>query len=115
MCGCCRDQHALVLTRVQRVLQVLLEAGADPFHVCSGGVNPLMCAALCGSAPCIQLLLAEGVDADYTNTDLGSGEHALLLAAESGSVAAVRLLLAAGARLNRADKEGRTALWAAAR
>ena len=91
------------------------EAGADPFHVDSSGINPLMCAARCGSAPCMQLLLAEGVDADYANTDLGGGEHALLLAAESGSVAAVRLLLAAGVRVNRADKAGRSALWVAAR
>jgi ankyrin repeat protein len=97
------------------LFQVLLEAGADPFHVNYSGVNPLMCAARCGSGPCIEALLEEGVDADYANTDLGGGEHALLLAAESGSVAAVRLLLAAGARLNRADKEGRTPLWAAAR
>lgn len=97
------------------LLQVLLEAGADPFHACYAGVNPLMCAARCGSSSCIQLLLAEGVDADYTNCDLGEGEHALLLAAASGSVAAVRLLLAAGARVNRADKAGHTALWAAAR
>lgn len=81
----------------------------------STGVNPLMCAAAAGSGPCIQLLLDQGVDADYTNTDLGSGEHALLLAAESGSVAAVRLLLRAGARVNRTDNFGRTALWAAAR
>ena len=96
-------------------MQVLLQSGADPFHVDYGGVNPLMCAARCGSAPCIQLLLDEGVDADYANTDLGDGEHALLLAAECGSVAAVRLLLEARARVNRTDKSGHTALWAAAR
>jgi ankyrin repeat protein len=97
------------------LLQVLLAAGADPFHVDHGGINPLLCAARVGSTSCMQLLLDEGVDADYANTDLGGGEHALMLAAESGSVPAVRLLLAAGARLNKADKAGRTALWAAAR
>jgi ankyrin repeat protein len=74
-----------------------------------------MFAARAGSAPCIQLLLAEGVDADYANTDLGDGGHALLLAAEAGDVAAVRLLLQAGARVNRSDKAGRAALWVAAR
>lgn len=97
------------------LVQVLLASGADPFHVDHGGINPLMCAARAGSAPCMQLLLDEGVDADYANTDLGGGEHALLLAAERGSVPAVKLLLAAGARPNRADDAGHTALWAAAR
>lgn len=98
-----------------RLPQVLLEAGADPFHVCAGGINPLLCAAGAGSAPCVELLLAEGVDADYANTELGGGKHALLVAAGCGGLAAARLLLAAGARANRADKAGRTPLWLAAR
>lgn len=95
--------------------QVLLEAGADPWHVNYGGVNSLFCAARAGSAACIQLLLKEGVDADYCNSELGGGETALLLASEAGCVAAVKLLLTAGARVNRVDKEGRTPLWFAAR
>lgn len=96
------------------LVQVLLEAGADPWHVDYKGVNPLMSAARCGSSACTKLLLSKGVDADYANSELGGGEHALLLAAESGSVATVGLLLA-GARLNRTDKAGRSALWVAAR
>jgi ankyrin repeat protein len=97
------------------LLQVLLDAGADAFAVDESGVNALLLAASCGSAACMQLLLAEGVDADYHNSDLGAGEHALLAAAEGGWVQCVQLLLAAGARVNRTDKEGRTALWVASR
>ncbi|KAF6262532.1 hypothetical protein COO60DRAFT_1699247 [Scenedesmus sp. NREL 46B-D3] len=99
----------------EKVLKVLLNAGADAYAVDEGGVNALLLAARCGSAACVQLLLAEGVDADYHNSALGLGEHALLAAAEGGWVGCVQLLLAAGARVNRTDKEGRTALWSASR
>jgi ankyrin repeat protein len=97
------------------VVQVLLDAGGDAFAVDESGVNALLLAAGCGCALCVQLLLAEGVDADYHNSDLGAGEHALLAAAEGGWLQCVQLLLAAGARVNRTDKEGRTALWVASK
>lgn len=97
-------------------VQVLLDAGADPFAVDQSGSNALLLAASCGSAQSIRLLLQEGhVDADYHNSDLGGGEHALLLSAEAGWEECVVLLLAAGAKVNRTDKEGRTALWVASR
>uniref|UniRef100_A0A383WIH6 Uncharacterized protein n=1 Tax=Tetradesmus obliquus TaxID=3088 RepID=A0A383WIH6_TETOB len=113
-----RQVSALMLAAMhghERVVQVLLGAGADAFAVDEGGTNALLLAASCGSAGCVQQLLAEGVDADYHNSDLGAGEHALLAAAAGGWVQCVQLLLAAGARVNRADKEGRTALWVASR
>lgn len=116
--GCC--WHCVLLNMVQLIhllllVQVLLGAGADAFAVDEGGTNALLLAASCGSAGCVQQLLAEGVDADYHNSDLGAGEHALLAAAAGGWVQCVQLLLAGGARVNRADKEGRTALWVASR
>lgn len=97
-------------------LQVLLDAGADPFAVDQSGCNALLLAAGCGSAPSVRLLLQEGcVDADYHNSDMGAGGHALLVAAEGGWEECVGLLLSAGAKVNRTDKAGRTALWVASR
>lgn len=119
----CEAIHALKLRLICAVQpsylllpQVLLAAGADPFAVNHSGANALLLAASCGSSESVKLLLHEGfVDADYHNSDLGAGEHALLLAAEGGWCECVQLLLKAGARVNRADKEGRTALWVASR
>lgn len=95
---------------------MLLDGGADAFAVDERGVNALLLAAGGGSAACTQLLLKEGcVDADYHNSDMGGGEHALLLAAAARAADCVSLLLQAGAKVNRTDKQGATALWAASR
>ncbi len=49
----------------------------------------------------------------YMN-EQGDGDHALLAAARGGHVAALRKLISFGAKVNRTDTLGRSALWEAA-
>lgn len=75
----------------------------------------LLDAAACGSWECITHLVKDGlVDVNYIN-EAGDQEHALLEAAKAGHLQAVKLLIAYGAKINRADANGHTALWAASR
>jgi ankyrin repeat protein len=63
----------------------------------------------------VRLLTGECfVDVNVQNDKLG-GEHALLLAAEGGKLEVVKVLVEAGAKVDRTDDRGRSALWLAAR
>ena len=100
--------------------QVLIDAGADAYHVAhSSGHNPLLVACsvsdAAAGAACVRLLTEECyVDVNVQN-DKGEGEHALLLAAEGGRVEVVKALIEAGAKVDRTDDRGRSALWLTAR
>lgn len=99
-------------------LQLLDGAGADAFAMADNGRTPLLEAAAAGSAACIRYL-AEScyvpVKEEVVPDDSETGEHALLLAARGGHAGAAAALLELGAKVNRVDKEGRSALWEAAR
>jgi ankyrin repeat protein len=82
------------------------------------GRTPLSEAAAAGAADCI-LYLSEGcfvpIRDEVVSESIRTGEHALQLAARSGHAGAVDVLLRLGARANRVDACGRSALWEAAR
>jgi hypothetical protein len=102
----------------RRRWQLLNDAGADAFAMDASLRTPLLEAAAAGSAPCIRFLAEEcgvPVREEIVPEESASGEHALLLAAGGGHAAAVGVLLELGAKVNRTDREGRSALWAAAR
>jgi ankyrin repeat protein len=95
------------------VAQQLLRAGADAKAANRYGVQPLMLAAVNGSAELIDLLLEAGADANASLPN--GGETVLMTAARTGQPGAVKVLLAHGAQVNAHESEyGETALiWAA--
>lgn len=98
-----------------KVLQLLLQAGADPRQPDTRGVTPLMLAVEQSSLQCLRLLLktpANPPDVDATDC-FGSTALMRACAAEEQKRCA-ELLLSHGASPNEADKRGRSALHLAA-
>lgn len=95
-----------------RLLQLLLERGADPY-LYMDSTPPFVAAAQAGhdAIACTDVLLRARVDVDGARRD--SGMTALMKAAGDGRVDMVRHLLASGADVARRDSRGRAALhWA---
>lgn len=107
-------QHLAARHGHTAAVTALLEAGADAYAADERGRTALLDAAVVGAASCMEALITQGgADPDYQN-ELGDGEHALLLAAQGGHLAAVKQLVQLGAKVNRTDTLGRSALWLAA-
>ena len=101
-----------------RMLEMLLEAGADPSAIDATGKGPLVYAAGRGYARMVKRLLEVGIDPARV---YGNDLTALMWAAghsndvpEAEGLATVEALLAAGAPVGPADNRGRTALMIAA-
>ena len=120
--------------------QVLLSQGsADAYQMSTDtGWTALMEASAAGSCTCIQALAEEGGADVNLVMDRADGDHPLLAAAAagdclnalicethhvvldqsistlSGHLPAIKLLLKLGAKVNRTDKSGRTAIYVAA-
>lgn len=115
--------HVALMSKSLRLVQIFLEAGADPNQIFEeresiGGVqNCLLVATLEENIPLMQMLLEAGAD---VNVDLGPNYDGtstpLSYAARRGQTDSVRLLLKAGASTNTPGKGTfrRTALQAAA-
>jgi ankyrin repeat protein len=91
------DMGATALMRASAVsalsdVRVLLDKGADPNAVSSGGATALMWST--GDPAKVRLLLDRGATANVTTKD---GDTALVTAARRGNVDVMRLLLAHGA------------------
>jgi ankyrin repeat protein len=95
-----------------RMVDRLIEAGADVNGKTEEGFTALSAAAARGRPAIVRRLLSRGADLDATSND---GETALMMASLQGRGTAVRELLAAGADPRLADAEGRTALHYALR
>lgn len=89
-----------------RVLQMLLEAGADVNAVDGNGDTALLHAARAKNPESLQILLAAGAQVNLTNK---KGETALMRAAFVGNVPHVAALLAAGADKTLRNADGLTA------
>ena len=94
-----------------RVLELLLDHGADPNSSTLAGQSPLMAAAIRGNANAIRLLIEKDADVNASN---GAGETALMLAATAGNPHSVALLLEKGASASAKSKRNETALGNAA-
>ena len=101
-----------------RLVELLLENGADPKAVDRTGKTAMLYAAGRGFAGIVGMLHAAGVD---VNLALGNDLTALMWAAgfsndvpPTEGLATVSLLLGLGAEVNRRDNRGRTALMTAA-
>ena len=94
-----------------KVVQLLLEAGADKSVAMEDGATALFLAAQNGHLKVVQLLLEAGAGKDVA---LADGTTALFVAAQKGHLEVVGLLLEAGADKNVAMEDGATALFPAA-
>jgi len=86
------------------VMRLLLDGGADPAITLKDRTTTAMVAS---SLEAIQLLVEHGVDVNAFNTN---GQTILHNAAARGSTAIIQYAADRGARLDRQDKQGRTAL-----
>jgi ankyrin repeat protein len=101
-----------------KMVEVLLEKGADPSIVDQFGKSPMCYAAGRGFTDVVRVLLDGGID---VNAPYGNGLTAFMWAAgysaDAGYIDAIEvieLLLSRGARIDDRDDRGRTALMMAA-
>jgi ankyrin repeat protein len=94
-----------------KLVQAVLDHGADPNTSAGKGTSPLEDAALRGYAPICGLLLDHGARVNEVNA--GSGTTALYAAASFGKAAVVKLLLERGADANLCGQNHRTPYRAA--
>jgi len=95
------------------ILELLLNAKADPNTMLPEGETALMTAARTGKVDAVKALLAHG--AKVNEAEKWRGQTALMWAAAEGHVAAVETLIAAGADIHARSKAGFTPLIFAVR
>ncbi len=99
--------HNAAVTGNVRILNKLIEAGADIHAIDKDGASALSLAALNGSTDCVRLLIDAGVDVN--TPDENSLTTPLMHAIAIGNVRCVELLIEADADIYREDLGGRTA------
>ena len=96
----------------ERVVELLLQRGADINTQSINGLTALMTASHYGHERVVDYLLQHGADANLQNS---TGLTALMLAAKRGHERVVGLLIWHGAEINKQDSIDQTALVYAAR
>jgi ankyrin repeat protein len=96
-----------------RGAELLLQHGADPNHKYPLG-SPLHYAVGFGNTEAIRVLVKHGADVE-TDSDLSAGATPLIWAATLCRMPAAQVLLELGAKVGTRDRNGRTALYLAAR
>ncbi len=92
----------------KEMIEVLLNAGADPNAKTEGGRTPLIIAI--DNPDIFQLLLDKKADPNLAN---GSGETPLMVAVQNGNTDAIERLIKAGANVNAKGSDGTSALTVA--
>ena len=95
----------------ERVVELLLQRGAEVNQQNSMGASALMGAADNGHEKVVELLIRHGAEIDLLTSN---GSTALMYAAQEGHERVVDLLLQRGAEINKQDSDGATALMFAA-
>lgn len=98
----------------ERIVDTLLEAGADP-NIPSHGLLPLSLSAQKGDASSVLKLLRNGANPALPNLHLGHGHPPLYHAIRSGSLLTVHALLEGGAHTNDEYRDGWTPMMIAAK
>lgn len=93
-----------------RIVELLLDYGADISSSNSLGMSTLFIAAKGGRLPVVKLLLERGADVDEGDQD---GYTPLMMAARIGHCGIVNLLISHGANLESSDEDSCTVLLAA--
>jgi ankyrin repeat protein len=100
----------LIASKDLELVNLLLEAGADPNSDLVGGATVLHFAARQGNVPLVQRLLAIGMDVDLPESYTADGYTALYRAVEEQHEEAVRTLLDHGANPNKILKDSWTCI-----
>ncbi len=85
-----------------RMIEALLESGADPNLAIATGTTPLMLAAAAGSADAVSALIEAGAEVDATEN--AQGQTALMFAASFNRDAAIKVLMENDADATQASK-----------
>ncbi len=96
-----------VVANDSRIMEELLNNGADVSATRDNGSTALHSAALVGNYEGARMLVRKNADVNASNNE---GETPLMIAALKGYPENVKLLLEAGANLNMKDKRGETPL-----
>jgi ankyrin repeat protein len=91
-----------------RIVEFLIEKGADIHKVDKGGKNPMHWCAVTGNVECSNLVIKGGGAGDVNKTSK-SGQTPLHMAAEGGKNEFVQHLVANGAEVDTKDGDGMTA------
>ena len=102
--------HAAACTRNVRIVQRLLDLGANPDAVAEGGARPLHFAASASNAATVRCLLEAGQNVQVTDRN---GRTPLHKAALYGATESVEVLLDMGADVTHLDHNGNTPLMTA--
>jgi uncharacterized protein len=101
-----------IARRSERAVRALLEAGASPNHLTSGGASPMLAAAISDDLHLLRVLIEGGGDPNLKNA---AGEPLLLQVITFMRMDALELLLDHGADINTIDSFGQTAVLKLAR
>ena len=102
--------HAAMFSENIEVIELLLDAGANPNALSDEDRSPLRFAVERDALSMAALLLRHGASATINDSGGFCGETALGMAARKANVAMIQLLLEAGASVTAKDSDGRTAL-----
>jgi serine/threonine-protein phosphatase 6 regulatory ankyrin repeat subunit B len=109
--------HQAAQAGYTRVVEMILENGADPDPVDNSGVTPLCSAAENGHTEIIKMLLnhnsSSGKKVDIEAESSDGERRPIHQAAQGGHLETVQLLLAKGAKCDPVDAKGVTPLWSA--
>lgn len=96
------------------LVEILIDAGANPDVMCRVGWTALMMAAESGHVAIVKILIGGGAHINMVDRLIGIGMTALMRAASAGNIAGVNVLIDVQAALDITSAGGKTALMMAA-
>jgi ankyrin repeat protein len=93
--------------RIEEILAILIDAGADPNKLDPHGQTPLDYAVSKGHKEIVEMLLKRGANSNLKN---GHGDTPLIVAVEANDLGVATLLIQGGANINAKNADDKTAL-----